>query len=136
MALPSSGEISIADIRTEVSSVSGSLRTLSNLAGKSSPDAMSEFHGYSHLVAFSSSSSSTFSQVCPFNGSSPSLNQTYYHNGVAGDPTAGDTCYSNASGTNTLGQGYYYIGGTGSGNRKYIELNSSGVVNFAGVQTC
>ena len=136
MALPSSGEISIADIRTEISSASGSLRTLSNLAGKSSPDAMSEFHGYSHLTAFSSSSASTFNQVCPFDGSNISANQTYYHDGSGTSPAAGDTCYSNVSGTNTLAQGYYYIGGTGSGNRKYIELNSSGVVNFAGVQTC
>ena len=136
MALPSSGEISIADIRTEVSSVSGSLRALSNLAGKSSPDAMSEFHGYSHLVAFSSSSTSTFNQVCPFNGSNPSLNQTYYHDGLVGDPSAGDNVYSNASGTNALAQGYYYIGGTGTNNRKYIEVTSSGVVNFAGVQVC
>ncbi len=51
MALQSSGEISIADIRTEIGSASGSLRTLSNLAGKSSPDAVSEFHGYSHLTS-------------------------------------------------------------------------------------
>ena len=47
MALQSSGAISISQIRTELGSGSGSLRTLSSLAGKSTPDAMSEFYGYS-----------------------------------------------------------------------------------------
>ena len=49
MALQSSGPISIDDIRTELSSSSGSLRTLSAAAGKSTPDAMSEFYGYSNV---------------------------------------------------------------------------------------
>jgi hypothetical protein len=47
MPLQSSGAISIDDIRTELGSSSGSLRTLSAAAGKSTPDAMSEFYGYS-----------------------------------------------------------------------------------------
>ena len=47
MALQSSGAISINDIKTELGSDSTSLRTLSSLAGKSTPDAMSEFYGYS-----------------------------------------------------------------------------------------
>lgn len=50
MALPSSGQISISQIRTELGTSSGSLRTLSSLAGKSTPDAMSEFYGYSSAV--------------------------------------------------------------------------------------
>jgi len=44
MALPSSGAISISQIRTELGTSSGSLRTLSSLAGKTTPDAMSEFY--------------------------------------------------------------------------------------------
>ena len=54
MAIPSSGAISIhtaagsgRSIRSELGSSSYSLRTLSGEAGKSSPDAMSEFYGYS-----------------------------------------------------------------------------------------
>ena len=47
MALQSSGAISISDIKTELSSSSNSLRTLSSEAGFSTPDAMSEFYGYS-----------------------------------------------------------------------------------------
>jgi len=49
MALQSSGTISIDNIRTELgqAQANSSLRTLSSLAGKSTPDAMSEFHGFS-----------------------------------------------------------------------------------------
>lgn len=47
MALQSSGAISISQIKTELGSASNSLRTLSSLAGKNAPDAMSEFYGYS-----------------------------------------------------------------------------------------
>lgn len=50
MALPSSGQISISQIRTELGTSDGSLRNLSSLAGKSTPDAMSEFYGYSAAV--------------------------------------------------------------------------------------
>ena len=53
MALQSSGAISIDNIRTELSQgqANSSLRTLSSLAGKSTPDAMSEFYGYSNVTA-------------------------------------------------------------------------------------
>lgn len=51
MALPSSGPLSISAIRNEQVNVGGlpstySLRQLSSQAGKSTPDAMSEFYGY------------------------------------------------------------------------------------------
>jgi hypothetical protein len=47
MALPSSGQLSINDIRTELGTSEGSLRSLSSTAGFSTPDAISEFYGYS-----------------------------------------------------------------------------------------
>ena len=50
MALQTSGAISISQIKAELSSSSNSLRDLSAAAGKSSPDAMSEFYGYSAYV--------------------------------------------------------------------------------------
>jgi hypothetical protein len=55
MPLPSSGQISINDIRNEIGTSDGRLRTLSRDAGFSSPDAMSEFYGYDaySLYAFS-----------------------------------------------------------------------------------
>jgi hypothetical protein len=51
MPLPAAGNsISISQIRTELATSSGSLRTLSSLAGFSTPDAMSEFYSYSASV--------------------------------------------------------------------------------------
>lgn len=47
MALQSSGQIKISEIKTELGSSSNSLATLSTAAGKSAPHAMSEFYGYS-----------------------------------------------------------------------------------------
>ena len=52
MALQSSGQISISDIATELSagSTNLSLRSLSSTAGFTTPDAVSEFYGYSHAT--------------------------------------------------------------------------------------
>ena len=52
MALPSSGNpLSFSQIRTELSAASTnvSLRSMSSTAGKSTPDAVSEFYGYSSI---------------------------------------------------------------------------------------
>jgi hypothetical protein len=46
MTLVSSGQISIDDIRNEIGTSDGSLRALSSLAGKSTPDSLSEFYSY------------------------------------------------------------------------------------------
>lgn len=51
MALPSSGAISISQIKSELGSGSNSLRSLSASAGKSTPDSMSEFYGYASTPA-------------------------------------------------------------------------------------
>ena len=139
MALQGSGEISIADIKTEIGSASGSLRTLSNLAGKSSPDAMSEFHGYSHLTSYTSSDMGVFNETCHFSGSLHTLDQTYYHNGSGTYPTAGDTCYSNSSGSSVLAAGYYTLGNSssGNGNRNYIKISgTNGVVDSGYPDSC
>jgi len=120
MALQSSGQISIGDIRTEIGSSSGSLRTLSAAAGKSTPDAISEFYGYSHvtLTSFSSSINSNFFNVC-----SESITATYYHDGSFTYPDVGDTVYSNSSGSSYLSSGYYKLG---SGD--FMNVGSSGSV--------
>lgn len=47
MTLQSSGTISISQIKAELGSSSNSLRTLSAAAGKSAPDGLTEFYGYS-----------------------------------------------------------------------------------------
>ena len=53
MALQTSGAISIDNIRTELgqAQANSSLRALSALANFSSPDAMSDFYGYSNVTA-------------------------------------------------------------------------------------
>lgn len=53
MALPTSGQLTFEQIGTELSiSTSGphSLRSMSSTAGKSVPDSVEEFYGYSHAV--------------------------------------------------------------------------------------
>ena len=50
MALQSSGAISFSQIKTELASSSNSLRALSAAAGFSTPDAVSEFYGYSSVA--------------------------------------------------------------------------------------
>ena len=54
MALQTTGAISIDDIRKELgqAQANSSLRSLSSLANKSTPDAMSEFYGFSAATAF------------------------------------------------------------------------------------
>jgi hypothetical protein len=46
MALPSSGTLSMSQIKTELGSSNNSLRALSAQVGFSTPDAISEFYGY------------------------------------------------------------------------------------------
>jgi len=53
MALQSSGAISLSDIATEqgISTTNMSLRSMSNTAGFSTPDSITEFYGYSALAS-------------------------------------------------------------------------------------
>jgi hypothetical protein len=109
MALQSSGQISIGDIRTEIGSSSGSLRTLSAAASKSTPDAISEFYGYSH----SSTNSATLyydSNGCGLDGSDACIfgtGTTIYWSG-SGDPISNQyDIYSNSSLTTKAPSGCY-----------------------------
>ena len=52
MALPESGPIRMSQIKTELGSSSNSLRNYSAAAGKSAPDAMSEFYGYGECITY------------------------------------------------------------------------------------
>jgi len=88
------------------------------------------------LTSYSSSTVSTFNGVCPLDGSNPPANQTYYHNGSGTLPAVGDRCFSDAAGTSALASGYYYITGTGSGNRTYIQLDNNADVLFGYPQQC
>jgi hypothetical protein len=52
MPLPTSGPISISQIQAELSNGNNSLRALSAAVGFSTPDAMSEFYGYSGATQY------------------------------------------------------------------------------------
>lgn len=87
MALQSSGTITINDIRTELGSSSYSLRTLSAAAGKSTPDAISEFYGYSNVnyVPINSASGYVYQSGQSVSGSFSRL-----ENGVIVETTSGN----------------------------------------------
>jgi len=109
MALQSSGAISITDIRTELGSSSYSLRTLSAAAGFSTPDAMSEFYGYTSQttpsVTTNAASSVTVTSVI-LNGNVTSDGGTTvtargFYFGTNSNVTSNPT-YGSGSGTGTF----------------------------------
>ena len=93
MALPPSGPISINDIRIQLGQAQGnnSLRALSNLAGFSTPDAMSEFYGYPPATRVFLVEPGTRSQgeVCGLDGGEFPV---YW--GGSGCPNVGSTFYT------------------------------------------
>lgn len=110
MALPSSGPLSIDDIRTELGSSSGSLRTLSAAAGKSTPDAISEFYGYSSggddgKYQILTGNSQVAKLSSDYGSSFPNLSTVTGTNGVA-----------------ISGNGQYIlVGGSGSGGNTFLS---------------
>ena len=103
MALQSSGAISIDNIRTELgqAQANSSLRSLSALAGKSTPDAMSEFYGYSNVTSTAIFLVETGVEdqgaVCEHGGGEF---QVYWSG--SGCPTTGATLYNDAALTETF----------------------------------
>jgi hypothetical protein len=96
MALPSSGPLSINDIRVELgqAQANSSLRSLSSLAGFSTPDAISEFYGYSPSLdyrTFSIVNQATSSgEVCSIIGEDD-LTLYFYEAGGDGSPACPST---------------------------------------------
>ena len=126
MALPASGELSIADIKTELGSSSNSLKTLSLAASKTAPHGMGEFHGYSH-VTLTSYTSSIPSSATAFNVCQQSTTVTYYHDGSTTYPQQGDIVYTNSNGSTYVTAGYYKI--DNGGNGLFIQVVNNGLVN-------
>ena len=120
MALPTSGPLSINDIRVELgaSATNQSLGAFSDTAGFAAPDAITDFYGYSNITSYVGSMiQGGVKNIC-----SQTLSITYYHNGIGAYPNVGNTIFTNTSGT-TLGAGY-----TKSNTLQYVLTNSSGVV--------
>jgi hypothetical protein len=111
MTLPSTGPLSLNDIRIELDASvrDQSLRAFSDTAGFTTPDAISEFYGYSNLKVFSYNSAGNDTRsgeeiVC----SLESCEDAAYHNGSGDTPVVGDMVYSDSSGTTPLLAGYFY----------------------------
>jgi hypothetical protein len=123
MALPSSGSLSISAIKTELGSSSNSLRTLSGLAGFSTPDAISEFYGYSSLtaIALSDVGFNDTEQGCTEGSNSETA--SYYS---TTDPVAVNSYVydNNRDIFNGNNQWFYYPSGT-----KLIQIGEDGKVN-------
>ena len=96
MALPTTGPLSINDIRVELgaSSTNQSLRTFSTSAGFSSPDAISDFYGFSSYTQFYI----TTGVYKLFDFCDITTPTVKWHNGLNALPTVGDTIYSNSTG--------------------------------------
>jgi len=108
MPLQTTGQIRFNDIAGELGvSPPFSLNSMSEQAGFSTPDAVSEFYGYSAgtvLTEFTvtPSSSKFFENLCNLQTA-----DLLYHNGVGGIPAIGDTVYKDPAGTILAGWKYY-----------------------------
>lgn len=127
MALPTSGQLSLSDIATELSvSLSNvSLRSMSSTAGFSQPDAVTEFYGYSAAPAPTPDSTKywDFSTIThrlqwgdstpPISGSSETISFSFWYKvGVS-------------TKTNLLFVDLYPDGATTNANRLFISYSSS-----------
>jgi hypothetical protein len=110
MALPVSGALSISMIRTELGSASGSLRALSALASFSTPDAISEFYGYSAAVNVS---------IDAYMPSYVTCSQTYTFAATSSIPISG-------GGMTTTMNWYGDLGGFFQGSATITNGNSCG----------
>jgi hypothetical protein len=105
MALPTSGPLSFSAIANELGTPLSnvSLREMSNSAGFSIPDTVSDFYGYGPsgdlILFFISSPLNDPSKVCEVR---PSCCTAVWHNGVNSLPVIGDIVYEDASGTTPL----------------------------------
>lgn len=115
MPLPSSGQLGINAIRNELGTSNGSLRYLSSLAGFGTPDAISEFYGYS-------------SATVPYSYGGPRIlfdfaSTANYGNGIVTIP---DLSGNGNPGTFTVGT----LGGSATGASGYVNSGLSSGYEF------
>lgn len=117
MTLQSSGSISISQIKAELGSSSYSLRTLSSAAGKSTPDSMSEFYGYSATPTSYTYSIVAYSGYVTVQGTYTTKSGTantsfsFYNNSGSGG-TVGSVCAQSGTVNITSGNGTKTQGST------------------------
>jgi|14BtaG_2_1085337.scaffolds.fasta_scaffold03534_2 hypothetical protein len=127
MTLPLSGQLSLNDIKTEVGagSTNVSLGAMSDTAGFSAPDKVSDFYGYAHASYQVWYHGDAVGK--PAFGCEEDLNTTVYHNGTGLLPAVGDTC-TTAQSYSPMSAGNYPASTTSGGQSfQVITLNSLGV---------
>ena len=136
MALPTTGPLSINDIRVELgaSATNQSLGTFSDTAGFAAPDAITDFYGFSALsVAYRYNG--TVGKPAFECSISRAITTQFWHNGSNPLPANGDTCYlSSSSGGFVLPNGNYSIkqlSGTGTPTSVITVSGGSGVISAA-----
>ena len=118
MALPTTGPLSLNDIRVEIGAATTnvSLGAMSDTAGFSAPDAITDFYGFSsglNVIYITALTSRNSTGMC---GTGTSVT-AFYHDGASAMPIVGDIIYSNSSGTTALTWvGYRGISNVQGGN--------------------
>ena len=134
MALQSSGKIEMSEIAAEMGeSLSNvSLGSMSDDAGFSAPDQMSDFYGYSNVTYSTwtgSSRANSSAVVCSY-----SVGTTYYHNNGSGggdsEPAINDYVYSDTGLSNKLAAGYYRVNVQGY---DWVRVNGFGRIFATGI---
>jgi len=132
MALQSSGQISLNDIRAELGAATTnvSLGAMSDTAGFAAEDKISDFYGYSAVSTWNGSlRANTSSLVC-----SNSINQTYYHNNGSGGsdtyPSINDYVYSDTGLSSKLAGGYYKVS---TPSYDWVRVNGFGRIYETGI---
>lgn len=132
MALQSSGAISINDIRVELgqAQANSSLRSLSSLAGKSTPDAMSEFYGYSAAVYIPIYTEifEDFGNLC---SGAEGQGIVVYSQGLS-ELAKGDTLYADESGVLYNGGNNYHKNMNNGNGHRVDARGLVGVEEFCG----
>ena len=135
MALPTSGPLSINDIRVELaaSATNQSLGTFSDTAGFAAPDAISDFYGYSSRSRDFRYAFTVGKPVLECD-TSRAITTEFWHDGSNILPANGDTCYTSATGNNYLGNGNWMIRNTSGTNTPTSVITitgGSGVISAA-----
>jgi len=104
MALPTDGPLSFSMIAGQLeASAPYSLRNMSNTAGFSTPDSVSEFYGYGPggglILFFVSDPTNLSEKVCQMQ---PNCCMPVWHNGTGPFPQHGDFVYKDSGGVNPL----------------------------------
>ena len=132
MALQSSGQISLNDIRAELGAATTdvSLGAMSDTAGFAAEDKISDFYGYSAVSTWTGSSRANSSSLACLD----TIDTTYYHNNGSGgsdaDPAVNDYVYSDSGLTNLLAGGYYKVDVQGY---DWVRVNGFGRIYQTGI---